>query len=96
MKKKDEGRPRKWGFTEVFCGLDRLVLARDVRGRSPMLEDVEMEVFSINVSWPRGQRDRWVAFVEQEERREDGKAASMFEKDGNVRRRSRHSLGLKA
>jgi hypothetical protein len=61
MKEKDQGKLRTWGFTEEFCGLDRLVLARNVRGRSPMLEDPDREVFSINVKWPQGQMDRWEA-----------------------------------
>ncbi|RMZ90835.1 hypothetical protein DV736_g1940, partial [Chaetothyriales sp. CBS 134916] len=53
----DKWRP--WGYTENFCGLHRLVLSRRRRGRSPMLEDRDREVFSINVIWPQGQRDKW-------------------------------------
>jgi hypothetical protein len=95
MKKKDEGKLRTWGFTEEFCGLDKLVLARNVRGRSPMLEDVEREVFSVSVTWSQGQRDRWEAHVERDERRANGEAARLSEKDANVGRRSQTSLGLK-
>jgi hypothetical protein len=59
MKRDDEGKLRYWGFTEDFCGLERLVLAKETGGRSPMLEDKDREVYSVNVSWPQGQRDRW-------------------------------------
>ena len=59
MKRNDEGKLRYWGFTEDFCGLERLVLAKEIGGRSPMLEDKDREVYSVNVSWPQGQRDRW-------------------------------------
>lgn len=61
---------KSWGYTEPFCGLDKLVLARNPQGRSPMLEDKEREVFSVNVMWPQSQRDKWDHFVAEEERRE--------------------------
>ena len=51
MKKKDGNKLRTSGFTEEFCGLDGLVLARSGRGRSPMLEDEEREVFAVTVKW---------------------------------------------
>ncbi|RMD43251.1 hypothetical protein DV735_g1841, partial [Chaetothyriales sp. CBS 134920] len=56
---KDGDTWRPWGYTENFCGLHRLVLSRRPRGRSPMLEDRDREVFSINVIWPQSQRDKW-------------------------------------
>ncbi|RMZ79766.1 hypothetical protein DV738_g3165, partial [Chaetothyriales sp. CBS 135597] len=56
---KDGNTWRPWGYTENFCGLHRLVLSRRQRGRSPMLEDRDREVFSINVIWPQSQRDKW-------------------------------------
>lgn len=88
MKRKDEGKLRNWGFSEEFCGLEKLVLAKNVKGRSPMLEDPR-EVFSINLHWPQGQRDRWEAFWE-------GQNGIMMERDGNIGPRSRSSLTLKA
>ena len=95
MKKKDGARSRTWGFTEEFRGLDRLVLARNVRGRSPMLEDVERETFSVNVAWPQGQRDRWEVFLEQEEKRAHREADKLLGTDENVVRRNQKSLGTK-
>lgn len=104
MKRKiDDGKLRTWGFTEEFCGLDKLVLARNIRGRSPMLEDPDREVFSVNVNWPQGQRDRWEAFVEEarEEAREEQQAeensrrASLVERDSNVGRLSLSSLAVR-
>lgn len=96
MKKKDEGQLRTWGFTEEFCGLDRLVLARSVKGRSPMLEDKEREVFSVNVKWPQGQRDRWEGFVGEWETKRESQSGMLMKRDGNVGRRSQSELALKA
>jgi hypothetical protein len=87
---------RTWGFTEEFCGLDRLMLARNVRGRSPMLEDPDREVFSINVKWPQGQMDRWEAFVEELGRRHDNQKGMFLKRDANVGRQGNSSLALKA
>jgi hypothetical protein len=56
MKRKDDGLLRYWGLTKELCGLDKLVLAKALRKRSPMLEGKDREVFSINVTWPQGQR----------------------------------------
>ncbi|RVX73006.1 hypothetical protein B0A52_03359 [Exophiala mesophila] len=53
------GKARSWGFTEDFCGLDRLVLSRPVHGRSPMLDDPGREVFSVSLTWPQSQIDKW-------------------------------------
>lgn len=53
------GKARSWGFTEDFCGLDRLVLTRPVQGRSPMLDDADREVFSVSLTWPQSQIDKW-------------------------------------
>ena len=57
---------KAWGFTENFCGLDKLVLSRKQDGRSPMLEDKEREVFSVNIMWPQSQRDKWDQLVATE------------------------------
>jgi hypothetical protein len=54
MKRKDDGLLRYRRLTKELCGLDRLVLARELRGRSPMLEGKDWEVFSIDVTWPQG------------------------------------------
>ena len=68
MKRRDDGQFISWAFTDQFLGLERLVLARDLKGRSPMMEDREREVFSVNVRWPMGQRLRWEAMVVEEEK----------------------------
>ena len=60
---------KPWGYTESFCGLDRLVLSRKPNGRSPMLEDKEREVWSVNLNWPQSQRDKWDEVVAKELRR---------------------------
>jgi hypothetical protein len=97
MKKKDGDKLRTWGFTEEFRGLDKLVLARNGKGRSPMLEDPEREVFSINLNWPQHQRDRWQEFAEKlEDGIEDEEAGMLKEKDRNLMRRSQSALCLKA
>ena len=96
MKRKDEGKLRTWGFTEDFCGLERLVLARNLWGRSPMLEDPEREVFSVNVNWPQGQRDRWETFAEEQEKRYAGQKGVLMKRDGNIGGQSQNSLALKA
>jgi hypothetical protein len=91
MKRKDEGKMRTWGFTEEFCGLDRLILARNMRGKSPMLEDPEREVFSVNVNWPQGQRDRWEVFLKEHERRVEERQRMLMKRDGNIGLRSQSS-----
>jgi hypothetical protein len=63
FQKLDGERWKPWGYTENFCGLDKLVLARKLDGRSPMLEDKEREVFSVNVMWPQSQRDKWERLI---------------------------------
>lgn len=50
---------KPWGYTESFCSLDRLVLSGKSAGRSPMLEDKEREIWSVNLNWPQSQRDKW-------------------------------------
>ena len=70
--RKEDGKLNYWGFTEGFLGLERLVLAKKLRGRSPMLEQYETqdrEVFSVNLSWPQGQRDKWEAYLAAEGKR---------------------------
>ena len=81
VKKKDGGSLRRWRFTEEFCGLERLVLAKGRKGRSPMLEDTEREVFSVNVTWPQGQWDQWEARASGELEEERGVA--LKEVEGN-------------
>lgn len=66
FQKFEDNKWQAWGFTEDFCGLDKLVLSRKQDGRSPMLEDREREVFSINVMWPQSQRDKWDRLVAME------------------------------
>jgi len=56
------GKIKAWGYTETFCGLDQLVLSRKPRGRSPMLEDRDREIWSINLNWPQSQQDKWEVF----------------------------------
>lgn len=70
--RREGGVLRSWGFTESFRGLDKLVLAKTRQGRSPMLEDKDREIFSISVTWPQNEKDRWEAQLlsEQEEQRE--------------------------
>ena len=96
MKRKEEGELRTWGFTEEFCGLERLVLARTLKGRSPMLDDPDREVFSINVKWSQGQQDRWEVFVEEQERRREDQKRMLVQRDGNVRQTSQSSMASKA
>ena len=66
FQKFEDNKWKAWGFTENFCGLDKLVLSRKQDGRSPMLEDKEREVFSVNVMWPQSQRDKWDRLVAME------------------------------
>ena len=76
MKKKDDSLLHYWGPTKELCGLDRLVLAKELRGRSPMLEGKDREAFSINVAWPQGQRDRFIAYLRSEDWRHSKMEAS--------------------
>lgn len=57
--KKEDVYFRPWGYTENFCGLDRLVLSKYPQGRSPMLEDPDREIFSISLQFPQSQQDKW-------------------------------------
>ncbi|KEF54593.1 uncharacterized protein A1O9_09035 [Exophiala aquamarina CBS 119918] len=57
--KKEKAYSRPWGYTENFCGLDRLVLSKLPHGRSPMLEDPDREIFSISLNFPQSQNDKW-------------------------------------
>lgn len=59
FQKLDDGKWKAWGYTENFCGLDKLVLSRKSEGRSPMLEDKDREIFSVNITWPQSQKDKW-------------------------------------
>lgn len=56
--KQEEVHFRPWGYTENFCGLDRLVLSKHSQGRSPMLEDPDREIFSISLNCPQSQKDK--------------------------------------
>ncbi|KIW18716.1 hypothetical protein PV08_03005 [Exophiala spinifera] len=80
--KKDKGAFRPWGYTENFCGLDRLVLSHNKRGHSPMLEDPDREVFSVSVMWPQSQKDRWVLSLV-------GDITSNIDRDERVSRRKK-------
>lgn len=62
MRKKDDGTLKDWGYTTDFFGLERLMVLGSKNARSPMMEDKEREVFSVNVVWPQSQVDRWNAF----------------------------------
>jgi hypothetical protein len=57
---------KPWGYTENFCGLDRLVLSKSHQGRNPMLEDPDREVFSVSLTWPQSQKDKWDKRVAEE------------------------------
>ena len=67
---RDKGSFRPWGYTENFCGLDRLMLAKTHNGRSPMLEDPDREVFSVSLTWPQSQQDKWGNLVADELKKE--------------------------
>ena len=87
MVKKDDGTLRYWGFTEDFCGLERIVLARDYHGRSPMLDDRDREAWSVNVNWPDGQRDKWeaeLAKIEAEQRKKQEDSLKHFQRPSTV------------
>ncbi len=96
MKRKDEGELRTWGFTEDFCGLERLVLARNLKGGSPMLDDPDREVFSINVKWSQGQKERWEVFVDEREMRRTDQKRMLVKRDGNVGQACQSSMASKA
>lgn len=64
--KNTDGKLKPWGYTEPFSGLDRLVLSRRLPGRSPMQEDREREVWSVNLKWPQSQRDKWETLKNRE------------------------------
>lgn len=64
-----DGNWKSWGYTENFRGLDKIVLAKHNQGRSPMLDDKDREVFSINVTWPQHQQDKHRMLIEEQERR---------------------------
>ncbi|ETN44703.1 uncharacterized protein HMPREF1541_10373 [Cyphellophora europaea CBS 101466] len=64
-----EGKWKPWGYTENFCGLEKIVFSKRMHGRSPMLEDRDREIFSVNVTWPQHQRDKYAMLVEEQEGR---------------------------
>lgn len=64
-----DGKWKPWGYTENFCGLDKIVLAKYTHGRSPMLEDKDREVFSVNITWPQHQRDKFGMLLDEQQRR---------------------------
>ena len=86
MKRRENGKPIYWGFAKEFCGLERLALAKEVEGRSPMLEDKEREVFSVNITWPQGQRDKFEMWKEGGARSTDHVLQEIYD---NTRRRVR-------
>ena len=67
---RDEEVFKPWGYTENFCGLDRLVLSKNHQGRSPMLEDPDREVFSVSLTWPQSQQDKWVNVLAEQMKKE--------------------------
>lgn len=73
--KKEDNSLKYWGFTEGFLGLERLVLGKKFHGRSPMLEDTDREVFSVNLTWPQGQRDKWELHLAAEEKKRQDRLA---------------------
>lgn len=79
--KKEDGYLKYWGFTEGFLGLERVVLAKKIRGRSPMLEDHDREVFSINLTWPQGQRDKWEAQLAADEQKRQARQEMKLKRD---------------
>jgi hypothetical protein len=85
---KNDGIKRQWGFTEDFRGLERLVLGKEGDGRSPILDDKDREVFSVNVTWPQGQRDRYEAHLKTEAKKQRTIEAKLKVLDGNAVRRS--------
>lgn len=97
VREKDSLRP--WGYTENFCGLDRLVLSRNVHGRSPMLEDPDREVFSVSLTWPQSQREKWDDLLAQilwqeAERLEKGNRKKKVEDEPRGLKRDVKSGGL--
>ena len=73
---RDKNSFKPWGYTESFCGLDRLILAKSHQGRSPMLDDPDREVFSVSLTWPQSHKDKWNDVVAAEM----GKEVNRFEK----------------
>ena len=59
MERSDVGSLQSWGYTTDFFGLDRLSVIAGHKGRSPMAEDKDREIFSVNLMWPQRQRDLW-------------------------------------
>ena len=68
MRDKEIFKP--WGYTENFCGLDKLVPSKHQPGRSPMLEDPDREVFSVSLTWPQSQQDKWTNLISGEMKKE--------------------------
>ena len=79
--KEEAGQLKCWGFTEGFLGLERLVLSNKIRGRSPMLEDQDREVFSVNLTWPQGQRDRWEDQLAVDEKEKEERQQMKLKRD---------------
>ena len=77
----DKEVPKPWGYTENFCGLDRLVLSKNHNGRSPMLEDPDREVFSVNLTWPQSQQDKWNNLVSMQIKRDAERIEKAAKKD---------------
>ncbi|KAJ9604575.1 hypothetical protein H2200_010688 [Cladophialophora chaetospira] len=79
--KQDKDVLKPWGYTENFCGLDRLVLSKNHHGRSPMLEDPEREVFSVSLTWPQSQQDKWSNLIATQMKREAERIENAAKKD---------------
>ena len=69
FQQRKDGKWKPWGYTETFRGLDKIVLAKHMQGRSPMLDDKDREVFSVNVTWPQHQQDKYGMLIQEQERR---------------------------
>ncbi|KIW92870.1 uncharacterized protein Z519_06719 [Cladophialophora bantiana CBS 173.52] len=78
VRDKDIFKP--WGYTENFCGLDRLVLSKNHQGRSPMLEDPDREVFSVSLTWPQSQKDKGDNIAAEEMKQDAKRVKKAFEK----------------
>ncbi len=78
VREKDVFKP--WGYTENFCGLDRLVPSKNQPGRSPMLEDPDREIFSVSLTWPQSQQDRWSNLIAGELKKEAERMSKAIKK----------------
>jgi hypothetical protein len=78
---------KPWGFTESFCGLDRLVLSKNHQGRSPMMEDPDREVFSVSLTWPQSQMSKRDAFVADNMKKEAARIGKSLKEEAKTEMR---------